>query len=440
MSIAAPHSTFDPSKSSHKAHFAIKDSRWRIFFSKLGPGLVTGASDDDPSGIATYSQVGTQFGYGLLWTMLLSYPLMSAFQEVCARVGRITGCGIAANLRKYYPKALLYFVISLMAAANVFNLGADIGAMGAAAHLLLPTNTNLLIIAFGLITTIAIVFIPYSTYSKYLKWLTLSLFAYVGIAFCVPIHWSKVLHDTAIPHIAMQKEYLTALIAVLGTTISPYLFFWQASQEVEEIKTHRGQKSLRRAPEQSREQFARIRIDTYVGMALSNVVAFFIILTTAVTLHAHGLHNISTSAQAATALQPIAGRFAFALFVCGIVGTGLLAVPILATSAAYGIGEACQWNASLEKRPSSALRFYAAIATAIIIGLVLNFLHIDPIKALVWAAILNGLIAAPLMIVIMLMGSSRKVMGKFVVSPYLRFTGWIATALMVCAGIGIFIA
>jgi Mn2+/Fe2+ NRAMP family transporter len=238
----------------------------------------------------------------------------------------------------------------------------------------------------------------------------------------------------------MQKEYLTALIAVLGTTISPYLFFWQASQEVEEIKTRRGQKALRRAPSQSGKQFARIRLDTYVGMALSNIVAFFIILTTAVTLHAHGLHNISTSAQAAEALQPIAGRFAFALFVCGIVGTGLLAVPILATSAAYGIGEACHWNASLEKRPGAALRFYGAITSAIIIGLILNFLHIDPIRALVWAAILNGLVAAPLMIVIMLMGSSRKVMGTFVLSPYLKFAGWIATASMICVGIGVFIA
>jgi Mn2+/Fe2+ NRAMP family transporter len=383
--------------------------------------------------------VGAKFGYEFLWSMLLSYPLMSAFQEICARVGRVTGCGIAANLRKYYPKPLLYTVIGLMGAANIFNLGADIGAMGSATALLFPINTNILIIIFGVFVTGAVVFVPYSAYSKYLKWLTLSLFAYVAVAFRVPVPWREVLHATLIPHIEMHKEFLTALVAILGTTISPYLFFWQASQEVEEIRANRGEKPLRRAPSQAEKQFDRIRTDTYVGMALSNLIAFFIILTAGVTPHAHGLHNISTSAQAAEALRPIAGRFAFLLFVCGIVGTGLLAVPILATSAAYGLGEACQWNASLENKPSAAMRFYAAITLSIIIGLILNFLHIDPIKALVWSAILNGLTAAPLMLVIMLMASNSKVMGKFVVSPYLRIAGWASTVVMILVGIGAFI-
>lgn len=407
------------------------------FFAKLGPGLITGASDDDPSGIATYSQVGAQFGYGLLWTMLLSYPLMAAIQEICARIGRVTGCGLAANLRKNYPRPILLFVLLTMTAANVFNLGADIGAMGASLALIVPANVILLTMAFGAISLLAVLLIPYSTYAKYLKWLTLSLFAYVGVIFFVHIPWSTVLRATLIPQVVLKKEFLMALVAVLGTTISPYLFFWQASQEVEEVKANRGEKALKRAPTQAGAQMERIHIDTYVGMAFSNVVAFFIILTAASTLHAHGLTEVSTCAQAAAALSPIAGRFASALFVCGIVGTGLLAIPVLASSAAYGIGEGCQWLVSLERRPLQAVGFYSVISIAIGTGLLLNFLHIDPVKALFWAAILNGIVAAPLMVVIMMMASNRKVMGKFVIPPYLRWVGWCATAVMLCVCIGV---
>lgn len=312
----------------------------KLFLEKLGPGLITGASDDDPSGIATYSQIGAQFGFGLLWTMLLSYPLMAAIQEISARIGRVTGCGIAANLRKSYPKPLLYSVLIVMSSANVFNLGADIGAMGAALKLLFPGSVSLFTVACGVTSLVAVVFVPYSIYVKYLKWLTLSLFAYVGVVFFVHVPWSAVLHASLIPHIQLTKSYLTALIAVLGTTISPYLFFWQASQEVEEVKNNRGEKSLKRAPIQAKQQLGRIRVDTYVGMAFSNIVAFFIILTAASTLHTHGVTTISSSAQAASALQPLAGRFAFVLFVCGIVGTGLLAIPVLAASAAYGFKSA----------------------------------------------------------------------------------------------------
>src|SRR6266576_3433342 len=408
----------------------------KTFFRQLGPGLVTGASDDDPSGIATYSQVGAHFEYGMLWTMFFSYPLMAAFQEVCARIGRVTGGGLAANLRRHYSRWLLYFVLSLMAVANIFNLGADLGAMGAAAHLILPWDTKLYVLIFGIVSVLAVLFIPYSDYSRYLKWLTLSLFAYVGTAFYVHLRWSEVMHAVLIPKLELNREYLTALIAVLGTTISPYLFFWQATQEVEEVKNNPGEEALKKAPRQARVQLERIRMDTYVGMAFSNVVAFFIILTTAATLHAHGINDVSSSAQAALALEPLAGRYAFLFFVCGILGTGMLAVPVLAGSAAYGIGEAQRWRTSLERKPREAIRFYGAIVVATMVGGALNFHGIDPIKALYWSAVLNGMVAAPLMVVIMLMACSPKVMGKFCIPRYLRVVGWLATVVMVCVCLG----
>lgn len=372
--------------------------------------------------------------------MLVSYPLMAAIQEICARIGRVTGCGLSANLRKNYPRPVLYFVLIAMTTANVFNLGADIGAMGASLALIVPTNVLLLTVTFGVISLLAVLFIPYSAYAKYLKWLTLSLFAYVAVIFFVHIPWSVVLRATLIPQVVLKKEFLMALIAVLGTTISPYLFFWQASQEVEEVKANRGEKALKRAPAQAGVQMHRIHMDTYVGMAFSNVVAFFIILTAASTLHAHGITDVATCAQAAAALSPIAGRFASALFVCGIVGTGLLAVPVLASSAAYAIGEGCQWPVSLEKRPLQAVGFYGVIGLAIGTGLLLNFLRIDPVKALFWAAILNGLVAAPLMAVIMMMASNRKVMGKFVIPHYLKWVGWCATTVMLCVCIGVLLS
>jgi len=408
-------------------------------FEKLGPGLITGASDDDPSGIGTYSQVGAQFGYGLLWTIVVSYPLMVAIQEISARIGRVTGVGIAANLRMNYPKPLLYGVLLMVAIANVFNLGADIGAMGAATQLVLPGKLGLFIVIFGVASLVGILLVPYSTYAKYLKWLTLSLFSYVGVVFIAHVPWPMVLHATILPHIELSKEYLTALVAVLGTTISPYLFFWQASQEVEEVRNNRGEKPLKRAPSQAQEQLGRIRIDTYLGMAFSNLVAFFIILTAAATLHTHGITEIPTSAQAAKALEPLAGRFAFLLFVCGIVGTGLLAVPVLAASISYGVGEAWHWKTSLQRKPREAMRFYAAITIATLLGLSLNFIGLDPVKALFWAAVLNGVVAAPLMIVIMIMAASKKVMGQFVIPLPLKVTGWLATAVMICACIGVFV-
>ncbi len=406
----------------------------------MGPGLVTGASDDDPSGIATYSQVGAQFGYGMLWTMILSYPLMAAIQEISARVGRVTGCGISANLRRCYPKWLLWAVTALVLIANIFNLGADIGAMGASAQLILPARTWIYILFFGVASLLLQVLVPYTSYVRYLKWLTLSLFAYVAAAFFVKIAWTQVAHATFVPKLTWNRAYLTGLVAVLGTTISPYLFFWQASQEVEEVKNHRGEKALKRAPSQAPAQLERIRTDTYLGMALSNIVAFFIILTAAVTLHAKGVHDVATAAQAAQALWPLGGRWATGLFVCGIIGTGMLAIPVLAGSAGYALGEACKWPASLEKKPRQAPGFYVTIAVATVAGIVLNFLHIDPIRALFWAAVLNGVLAAPLMAVIMHMASSKRVMDRFTLPSYLKVIGWAATAVMFVAALGVFVA
>jgi Mn2+/Fe2+ NRAMP family transporter len=400
---------------------------------------VAGSADDDPSGIAAYSHVGAQFGYTMLWTMALTYPLMAAIQETCARVGRVTGGGLAANLRRYYPRPLLYAVVSLVQVANIFNLAADIGAMGAAAQLLLPGKAWAYVIGLGLGSLSLQVFMPYAGYAKYLKWLTLSLFAYVATAFYVHLSWSEVMRMTLIPHVAWNKAYLTGLIAVLGTTISPYLFFWQASQEVEEVNSQRAEKPLKKAPTQATAQLARIRLDTYIGIGFSNVVAFFIILTAAATLHAHGVTDVPTATQAAQALAPLAGSWAGWLFACGIIGTGLLAVPVLAGSAAYAIGEAWRWPVSLEKKPRQAPAFYLTIVVATVAGICLTFFHIDPIRALFWAAVVNGTLAAPLMAVILHMASSRRVMDKFTIPPYMQAAGWAATLLMLLASVGMFI-
>ena len=399
----------------------------------LGPGLITGSSDDDPSGIAAYSQVGAQYGYAMLWTMVVSYPLMTAIQETCARIGRVTGAGIAANLRRHYPRWLLYCVTSLVLAANVFNLGADIGAMAAAAQLLFLAPFWAYLVLFGATSLALQIFVPYVRYSRYLKWLTLSLFAYIATAFFVHIDWPQALRSSFLPQISWDKSYLTGIVAVLGTTISPYLFFWQASQEVEEVKSARGEKPLKHAPRQARWQLERIRSDTYIGMAISNLVAFFIILITAATLHPLGLMEISSAAEAAKALVPLAGRGAEALFACGIIGTGMLAVPVLAGSAGYAIGESFKWRASLDQKPTNAIKFYTTISAVMVAAVAFNFLHIDPMRALYWAAVLNGVLAAPLMAVILLLASSRKVMDKFTIPPYLRTIGWAATLVMLGA-------
>ena len=427
-----------PDESKPTGSFSPLEPPPRRFLQTLGPGLITGASDDDPSGIATYSQVGAQFGFSVLWTMLFSYPLMTAIQEIAARVGRVTGRGIAANLRHHYPRWLLFPLIALVLAANTLNLGADIGAMGAALKLLIGGPASLYAAVFAVGSLLLEIFLSYNRYAKILKWLCLALFAYVGVVFVVKVPWAEALRGTVLPSISLNSEYLTALIAVLGTTISPYLFFWQASAEVEEMKSVPGEKPLKRTPQEAPAEFSRIHLDTYLGMGVSNLIAFFIILTAAVTLHAHGQTHIDTAQQAAEALRPVAGRLAFLLFGIGIIGTGLLAIPVLAGSAAYAISEGLHWRTGLERKPNEAIGFYAVLAAATLVGLGLNFTSMDPIRALFWSAVINGVVAVPVMVVMMLMACNAKVMGEFTLTRGLKIMGWLATAVMALAAIGLF--
>jgi len=374
----------------------------------------------------------------MLWTMVFSYPLMGGIQEISAQVGRVTGHGLAASLRKHFPGWVLYAAVGLLLVANTINIGADVGAMGAALHLLIGGPIQLYILGFGLLCLGLQIFIPYRRYVPYLKWLCLGLFAYMGILFVVKIPWPSVFHATFLPHIQFTKEALTAIVAIFGTTISPYLFFWQASEEVEEQKLDPMEVPLLRAPEQGPEQLGTMQTDTWVGMAFSNIVAFFIILTAAVVLNAHGIKDIQTSSQAAEALQPVAGRFAFLLFSLGIIGTGLLAVPVLAGSSAYALGEARRWPVGLEKKPQSARGFYWVIALSTLAGVGLNAVHLDAVKALFWSAVTNGVVAAPLMVMIMLLASRENVMGKFTLSLRLKVLGWSATAVMAAVSVGMF--
>ncbi|HEY4740846.1 MAG: Nramp family divalent metal transporter [Candidatus Acidiferrales bacterium] len=420
-------------------HGAVKGAANLVL--RLGPGLITGAADDDPSGIATYSQVGSQFGMGMLWTMLFSFPLMAAIQEICGRLGRITGAGIAENLRKHYPRPVLYGLVFLLCAANIFNLGADVTAMGAAAQLVFGGSINIYVLIFGLLSLLLQVFIPYRRYVDYLKWLTIVLFAYVATAFVVHVPWGTALRSTIIPSVSWTGEYWMALVAVLGTTISPYLFFWQTSEEAEDVRVNRAEHSLSRDPAEAPEQLRRIAMDTKIGMGFSNLVAFFIILTTAATLHAAGAgQHIQTSADAAKALQPLAGKFAFLLFAMGIVGTGLLAVPVLAGSAAYAVAETFRWRASLESKPRKAPKFYAVLVAATLIGIGLNFFGMDPIRALFLSAVINGVVAVPLMVMLMIMSANSAIVGKFSLSPYLRVVGWAATTVMLLASLAFIVS
>ncbi len=405
----------------------------RRLWTALGPELVTGASDDDPSGIATYSRVGSQFGLAMLWTMVVSYPLMSGIQEISARVGLVTGRGLAANLRQHFPRAVVHAAIGLLVVANTINIGADIGAMAAALDLVVRGPVLAYTVGFGLVCVLLQVFIPYRRYMAYLRWLTLALLAYVGILFAVDVPWSAVLEATFIPRLAWHRESLTAVVAILGTTISPYLFFWQAADVVEVQRATAGEEPLVKAPEQGAQQLGRMRADTWVGMAASNLVAFFIILTAAITLHDQGIRDIATATDAAEALRPVAGKFAFLLFSLGIIGTGLLAVPVLAGASAYAVGEAQRWCVGLERRPLTAWRFYSVIAVSTLVGVSLNVIHLDPVRALYWSAVINGVVAAPIMIMVMLLASRRKVMGAFRLPLRLRVLGWAATLAMTAA-------
>jgi NRAMP (natural resistance-associated macrophage protein)-like metal ion transporter len=408
------------------------------WLSKLGPGLITGAADDDPSGIATYSQAGAQFGYDMLWSLLLTYPLMVGIQAISAHIGRVSGHGLATNIRRHFPAWLLYAIVALLLVANTINIAADIAAMGQAAGLIAGGGAHWYAAAAGLLSVALQVWLPYQRYVHVLKWLTLALLAYVLTALTLRLPWLQILHAAVLPRFSWQADYITTVVAIFGTTISPYLFFWQASQEVEDLRADPDAQPLKHATRQACEQLRRIKIDTVTGMGFSNLVAMFIMLTTAATLGAHGVTHISSSAQAAEALRPLAGDFAFALFSMGIIGTGLLAVPVLAGSAAYAIAGAMRWKNSLELQLASAWKFYAIIIGSTLVGTALCFTHIDPMRALFWSAVLNGVIAVPVMAVVMLLATRPAVMGALVISRRLRVLGWLCTGVMALAVVAMF--
>jgi NRAMP (natural resistance-associated macrophage protein)-like metal ion transporter len=405
---------------------------WRV----LGPGLITGASDDDPSGIATYSQAGAQLGYAITWTMLFSYPLMAVIQEISARIGRTTGKGIAGNISRHYSSGLLQAIVALLFIANILNIGADLGAMGDALTLLIAGPRLLYVVSLGALCGVLQIFMQYDRYVAVLKWLTLALFAYFGTVMVVDIPWGEAALGFLVPTLSSEPAFWTTVVAIFGTTISPYLFFWQASQEAEDTKEEPRRKPLLQAPRQGPDAIERIRVDTYLGMAFSNTVALAIMITTAATLHAAGITVVESSSQAAEALRPVAGPFAFTLFALGVVGTGLLAVPVLAGSAAYALGEARKWPTGLARRPRQAKAFYLALASATFVGILINFSPIDPIKALYWSAVINGIVAVPVMAIMMLMAADPKVMGEFTISAAMRVFGWGATLVMALAVIG----
>jgi len=412
----------------------------RLLLQRLGPGLITGAADDDPSGIATYSQAGAQFGYGLLWTVFLTLPFMIAIQLVSAQIGRVTGKGLAANVLRVAPRWIVMGLIALLVIANTFNIAADIAAMAEALSLVIGglNHEHALIFAAG--STLLQVFVPYRRYSPVLKFLTLTLFAYVATAFTVHIPWSTALLAMVWPKANISGDYFLMVVAVLGTTISPYLFFWQASQEVEEMNQGTPDKPLRDLRSGGDPEIARIKADTILGMVLSNGIAFFIILTTAAVLNANGVTNIASATQAAEALRPLAGEFTFALFALGIIGTGLLAIPVLAGSAAYGVAEVFGWHATLEAKPEKAVGFYTIIAAATIIGFGLGFTGISAIHMLVWSAVLNGIVAVPIMAMMMLIVSSSTIMGRFRARSWLIALGWLGTAIMALAVLALLVS
>ncbi len=418
-------------------HSAPKTSS-RMVFRLLGPGLVTGAADDDPSGIATYSQAGAQFGYGLLWTVFLTTPFMIAIQLVSARIGRVTGKGLAANVVDLAPRWLVLTLVFLLVAANTFNIAADIAAMGESLALVIGGLKHEHALIFASMSILLQVFVPYRQYAPALKLLTLTLFAYVITALTVNIPWSTALFAAIWPRPAINADYFMMVVAVLGTTISPYLFFWQASQEVEEMNRGSVHPPLREVAKGGQLELHRIRIDTTVGMTFSNVIAFFIILTTAAVLNANGVTNINSATEAAEALRPLAGDFTFLLFALGIIGTGLLAIPVLAGSAAYGVAEAFGWQATLEAKAPEAAGFYTIIAAATVIGFGLGFTGIDAIHMLVWSAVLNGIVAVPIMAMMMAIVSNEKLMGRFKARSWLVILGWLGTSLMATAVIALF--
>ncbi|WP_375411798.1 NRAMP family divalent metal transporter [uncultured Bradyrhizobium sp.] len=440
----------DQAEESQEAEGPKADSQGRAprtvsiqdFLKSLGPGLITGASDDDPSGIGTYSQAGAQLGYGIGWTMLLTFPLMAAIQEISARVGRVTGRGIAGNVCRHYSATLLNIVIALLFIANTINIAADLGAMADATKLLIGGPGIVYVLVFGVTSVAAQIFFDYSHYVAVLKWLTLCLFAYVAALAVAHVHWGEAITGILVPRLTWSADYLTTIVAIFGTTISPYLFFWQASQEAEDQRVDATKQPLIEKHYGAQNEFHRIRADTIVGMAFSNLIALSIIITAAATLHATGKTDIQTSAQAAEALKPIAGAFAEVIFALGIVGTGLLAIPVLGGATAYAVGEGRRWPVGLARKPKEAIAFYAVLALSAGIGIALNFTSINPISALFWSAVINGVLAVPVMVLLMIMARRKDVMGRFTIGGALHWLGWLATAAMALSvaamGIGLF--
>jgi len=412
----------------------------RYLIEHLGPGLITGAADDDPSGIATYSQAGATFGFGMLWSVLLTTPLMVGIQLVSARIGLVTGHGIAHNVRAHYPRWVLYSIVGLLVVANTINIAADIGAMGEALQMLVGGPEHGHALVFGVVIVLLQIFLPYQKLAPLLKWLTLAVFSYVAVLFLVHVPWGKVVLATFVPPVEFTSEYAMMLVAVLGTTISPYLFFWQAAQEVEEIRADDDRDALRVSSKRARHHLRRIKIDTWFGMLVSNAVAFSIMLTAAVTFHEAGITTIDTSAQAAQALRPIAGDFAFMLFAFGIIGTGMLALPVLAGSAAYAVADALQWPHGLNLRFNEAKGFYTIIAVSTLGGALIDFTPIDPLKALVVSAVINGVVAVPIMYVMMRLAMRADVMGPYTIRRRQRLLGWVATLLMAVAVAAMFVS
>jgi NRAMP (natural resistance-associated macrophage protein)-like metal ion transporter len=405
---------------------------------RLGPGLITGAADDDPSGIATYSQAGAQFGLNMLWTLVLTYPLMVAVQVISGRIGRVTGKGLAANLVETVPQSLVVALVLLLFVANTINIGADISAMGAAAELLVGSGATIFTILAAALSLVLQLFVPYHLYVRFLKWLTLVLFAYVGIIFAIRIDWGEVAARALMPHLQFSASWVTMVVAIFGTTISPYLFFWQTAEEIEDMALHHKPNLKHMPPEAARMQLRRLGIDTFTGMAISNLIAFFIMLTTAVTLHQSGITDIKTAEQAAQALRPVAGPLAFVLFSFGIIGTGFLAVPVLAGSCGYAVSEAFGLPKGLEKKPNQAKAFYGVIIAATVIAVASVFSPISPIKMLFWSAVINGVVAVPILGAMMVLAHRHQQMGAYVANRWQLVFGWAATAVMAVAVIAMF--
>ena len=406
---------------------------------RVGPGLITGVADDDPSGIATYSQAGAQFGLNMLWTMPLCYPLMSAVQSMCAMIGRVTGKGLAANIKTAFPPAVLRIVVLLLLIANTLNIAADVAAMGEVGELVTGLDRHLMTLIFVLGTLGLQILVPYHRYVFFLKWLTLSLLAYAAVLFTVRVPWGEVALRTVWPKFALNSTSAAVIVGVFGTTISPYLFFWQASEEVEDMQRAKGTPLVKGSTEAAHREIRRIKWDTWTGMFYSDLSAFFIILATAVTLHVSGITGINTAAEAATALKPLAGKFAFLLFTIGLLGVGLIGVPVLAGSAAYAAAETMGWNEGLERNATDARGFYGVIAVSVLLGLAIQYSPVSPMKALFWSAVINGVVAVPLLIVIILLASKKSVMGVYTASRPIVVLGWVAAAIMGLAAICMFL-